>query len=113
IPPEVYFLPVMAHVPASLREGPAFAFRLVDAERIEFAVLMQETLLRRHADQHFRRGYENRLAELAVPVAQRQPDALEGSQVECRRFNVCGEVFELAGFGARGGLADHAHGHPG
>src|SRR5579871_5899033 len=61
---------------------PSWQFALglgrVDAERIEFGYLMQETFLRRHRYDHAAIGEQDRLPKLQVPVPQSQPLTFEG-----------------------------------
>ncbi len=50
----------------------ALGFRPVHTERIEFGDLMLKTFLRRDRNDHSAIGQQDRLAQLQIPVAQRQ-----------------------------------------
>src|SRR3981081_4789737 len=62
----------------------AFGFGPIDAQRIEFRDLMQETLLWRNRDYHASVDQQDWLAKLQVPIPQRQPLALESCNGKIR-----------------------------
>ena len=63
----------------------ALGLGLVVAERVGEEFRVQEAFLRRHRHERAGAGDQHRLAELMVPVAERQPLALEGGDGELRR----------------------------
>src|ERR1043166_383816 len=71
--------------PARLLEF-AFGLRPIIAEGIEFRDLMQETFLRRDRDDRSPVGQQNRLAQLLIPVTQREALPLEGRKREVGTF---------------------------
>src|SRR5262245_41338696 len=54
----------------------------IDAERVEFAKLMEEPFLRRYGNDCTGAGQQNRLAHLAIPIAKGQLLALESCHTE-------------------------------
>ncbi len=57
---------------------------------------MQETFLRRDRDDHASVGQQDRLAQLQVPVPQRQPLALEGRDRKIRTLEEIEHRFRIA-----------------
>ena len=65
---------------------PALTFGTVDPERIQFGNLVQKSFLRRDRNDHSAVAQKNGLAKLKIPVAERQPLALERGQGEIGPF---------------------------
>ena len=62
--------------------APAFGLGAVDAERVERRELVHELVLRRDRDHDVVGGEQDRLAQLAVPVAEGHRLALEDAELE-------------------------------
>src|ERR1700716_1872514 len=90
----------------------AFGFGPIDAQRIEFRDLMQETLLWRNRDDHASVGQQDWLAELQGPIPPRPPLALESCNGKIRPLEKAEQRLGIAGVRARRRLANHAHGGP-
>src|SRR5262245_54714681 len=73
----------------------------IEPERVELRDLMQKTFLRRNRNHHASVNQQDGLAKLQVPVAQRQPLALEGRHGKIRPLEKVKHGFWLAGVGAR------------
>src|SRR6185369_9843778 len=60
----------------------AFGLGRVIAQRVEIGPGMEEAVLGRNGHQHQRRGEQDRLAQLLIPVAKGEADALEGAELK-------------------------------
>src|SRR5262245_6429282 len=79
----------------------AVRLRAIDAKRVEFRNLMQETFLRRDRDDHAPIDQEDRLAKLQIPVTQGQALALECCDGEVRSLEEIEHRLGIAGVHAR------------
>ena len=82
------------------------------AEGVELVGLVKELLEGGHADHGARLDDGNRLAQLAVPVAEGEGAALEAVEFEVRRQHVGPQDGRVGGAGARHGLAQGAERGP-
>src|SRR5665648_759058 len=90
----------------------ALALRFIDAERVDLGVLVQEPHLRRRRDGQLRACDNDRLAELAVPLTERDFLSFERREIELIAAKIDVDGREIAGPGARCRLADGAHRGP-
>src|SRR5262249_13933938 len=105
--------PVLSAYLLCRRRELARGIRSIEAERVEFAELVQEALLRRDRDEAARPGQQHWLAHLAIPVAEGELLALETGDAELRSAGVGVHAGIVGLVGARRRLGDAAHGEPG